>query len=679
MGGLEVQLETGIRSDPNLQHTAFIVQYLPSYYGVTQDGGNNPTDYKQTQASYGMWGVPPDIGSRVMCIFVEGDALQGYWFGCIQSKWQNHMIPGIAASQDVAWGKTDLKSDFTGKNYPHAVPVAEFLKETSSKKVFTPNRQPKPVHPFAYKLRIQGLIADTIRGTTTSSARRELPSSVFGISTPGRIYSEGRKARIGYETQIDIPITRQGGHTFVMDDGDVNGDNHLVRLRSSSGHQLLFHDQKGLIYLANAQGSVWIELTSQGKIDIFAKDSISIHTRGDFNFAADRDINLEAKGTIRMKAGADVISNIGGDVDTQVGGSTRTSIDGFSETFARGQYNITSSGNMNLYSLSELVMASDKKFSLQVYLDGTIHFDAASINTNGVPGTQITGAAEAIKNTKKLPVVKAPLTDETLGWPGIEYQSTLPYITFLQRVPMHEPWTQHERIGNESFALTNTDVDAPFITSGTTNNTTSVAPANPYTPLNQISAMNPATPENWTQDTEFIKAVKKLALDINADYIDLLSVMMFETANTMDPSKVTTASGSHATGLIQFVTKTAKNYGTTVTQLATMTRVQQMVYVEKYFKDKANMPYFGDPTPLDDIYMSVFCPRAYGKPLNFVCYSLAESPSSYTANKYLDKLDKVDPATGNLVRDGLITKAEAVAKLPTAKARVKAALAAAHK
>ena len=56
---------------------------------------------------------------------------------------------------------------------------------------------PKPIHPFAETLKTQGLISDTIRGTTSSSARRETPSQVFGISTPGRLDTSTTKVKIG--------------------------------------------------------------------------------------------------------------------------------------------------------------------------------------------------------------------------------------------------------------------------------------------------------------------------------------------------------------------------------------------------------------------------------------------------------------------------------------------------
>jgi hypothetical protein len=62
------------------------------------------------------------------------------------------------------------------------------------------------------------------------------------------------------------------------------------------------HNSSDLIYIANSKGTAWIELTSNGKIDIFAADSVSIHTEEDFNFRADRDINFEAGNNINMSA-----------------------------------------------------------------------------------------------------------------------------------------------------------------------------------------------------------------------------------------------------------------------------------------------------------------------------------------------------------------------------------------
>jgi hypothetical protein len=198
----------------------------------------------------------------------------------------------------------------------------------------------KPVHPIADRFLEQGLLEDDIRGITTSSARREAPSLVFGISTPGPLDRRdgAKKARIGVlqkQTENHVPVSRLGGSQFVMDDGDdryqrkqsagnlglkdqpyvdtetgKKGDPTIpysehIRLRTRTGHQILLHNSEDLIYIGNAKGTVWIELTSNGKIDIYSKDSISVHTENDINFKADRDINIEAGRNINIKTTAE--------------------------------------------------------------------------------------------------------------------------------------------------------------------------------------------------------------------------------------------------------------------------------------------------------------------------------------------------------------------------------------
>ncbi|MXC48523.1 hypothetical protein FQZ39_24915, partial [Escherichia coli] len=63
-------------------------------------------------------------------------------------------------------------------------------------------------------------------------------------------------------------------------------------------------------------------------------------------------------------------------------------------------------------------------------------------------------------------------------------------------------------------------------------------------------------------------------LEINPDY--LMACMAFETGETFSPS-VRNPNGS-ATGLIQFMSNTARALGTTINELASMTSVEQMDY-----------------------------------------------------------------------------------------------------
>jgi hypothetical protein len=354
MGSIQVEI---LRDNGNLKgRESNIVQakYLSPYYGVTSyDYTDQNNDYNGTQKSYGFWAVPPDVGTTVMVIFVEGDSRKCYWIGCVQDEYMNFMVPGLAA--------TELNTG-SGK-----VPVAEYNKRLYDGSVTDPTKVKKPIHPLAAALEQQGLIGDETRGVTTSSARRELPSAVVGISTPGPVDRRpgAKKGKIGkYESQVtDAFISRLGGSTFVMDDGDdkflrkgppgstppeyasvENGEsgtpdiphNELIRIRTRTGHQILLHNSEDLIYIANSRGTAWIELTSNGKIDIWAADSISMHTGGDFNVTADKNINLTAVGDVNIVSSKSFKVSAATNYDIKAGADGKLTVGGQSNILAGG-------------------------------------------------------------------------------------------------------------------------------------------------------------------------------------------------------------------------------------------------------------------------------------------------------------------------------------------------------
>jgi len=124
----------------------------------------------------------------------------------------------------------------------------------------------------------------------------------------------------------------------------------------------------------------------------------------------------------------------------------------------------------------------------------------------------------------------------------------------------------------------------------------------------------------------------------------LMSCMAFESGQTFSPS-IKNAAGSGATGLIQFMPATAKGMKTTVEDLAKMTAVEQLDYVEKYF-----FPYAPRIKTLSDMYMAILMPKYIGSPDNAVLFS--DPKVGYRQNSGLDSN-----------RDGFITKAEASAKV----------------
>ncbi len=469
MGGLEVILLKGVIGDVEQQSQTFHVKYLNPFYGVTsvRFEGNNSGDFNDVQKSYGMWMIPPDIGARVMVIFVGGNTNQGYWFGCVQDTYQNHMIPGIAASKQVV-----LTQEQERKYGTDFLPVAEFNKKTNELNVPDTNKFGKPVHPFADRLLSQGLLLDTVRGVTTSGARREVPSQVFGISTPGPLDNSpgAKRAQLGFEKKRSIPVSRLGGTTFVMDDGDENGQNELVRIRTRTGHQILLHNSHDLIYIANSKGTAWIELTSNGKIDIFAHDSVSIHTENDFNFRADRDINIEAGRNLNIRTGKNMETNVGGYKYLKVNKEQKiVTVGTYEETIGDtttltigGQFSINAENDIRLTAADSIHLSSEDSIklgtagTLGLGANGQIIASGSQIHLNG-PAAPAPEVAPNATTPPDLPLYKLPNRNPSSGWANGNFYKATDIVSIMQRVPTHEPWDQHENVNPSKYAPQATD------------------------------------------------------------------------------------------------------------------------------------------------------------------------------------------------------------------------------
>jgi hypothetical protein len=693
MGSLEVALLKDTTAETQLQNETVTVRYLSPFYGVSsvKFEGNNSSDYQDVQKAYGMWFVPPDIGTQVLCIFIDGDPNSGFWMGCVADTFQNHSVPGFAASTNVA-----ITPDQERKYGTRNLPVGEFLKGSRDISNSKPNTFTKPIHPFADRLLAQGLLTDSVRGVTSSSARREVPSSVFGISTPGPIDKNSRKVSVGYESKVMMPISRTGGSSFVMDDGDENGENELVRIRTRTGHQILLHNSHDLIYIANSKGTAWIELTSNGKIDIYAKDSVSIHTEQDFNFRADRDINIEAGRNLKIAVGASMQTDVAVDytlivnkdgrvifngnldhtVDLEskstVGGSLhvgvgkdifQTSVKDFNIRAGNKLFQ-TSVSDMHIKTLANMFQESTDNFDLNA--GGEYKESASKIDMNGPPAAIASSsiAAKSAEIPSELPKYNLPNRNKEAGWDDSKFYKAEDLVSIMKRVPTHEPWDHHESVDTARFNATATDsANAAPAKSQNRRDSTSET-------VKQGATANtppPATPELnrgdmpavWTDDVPFINKVKELAQELKCSHIDLLACMSFETGKTFSPS-VKNPNGS-ATGLIQFIETTARSLGTSTAELARMTRVGQTDFVRNYFLT-GPVRKVSNPT-IEDLYMAILWPAAVGRPNDFVLFTdpgedraprnvQGRRIDAYWVNRGLDKN-----------KDGRITKAEAAAKV----------------
>ena len=272
-------------SSPDNKDGWIIVNYCSPFAGATNVdtiSKANTQTFEGTQTSYGMWMIPPDINNQVLVMFVNGDPSRGIWIGSLYNQFMNNMVPGQA--YDVRnW-------QYPGKE----IPVAEYNKWDD--KVVEPNRAFHPYEKTKFGgLGNQGLITDKQRGVTTSSARRESPSAVFGILTPGPVIDEKASP---------ADIRRKGGSAFIMD--DLSGTEY-VQLTTKSGAQIKLDETNGFVYLINRDGTAWVQMDQAGNVDIFGATNISMRAQRDFNIRADRNVNIEAGQNVFIKAAQDTV------------------------------------------------------------------------------------------------------------------------------------------------------------------------------------------------------------------------------------------------------------------------------------------------------------------------------------------------------------------------------------
>ena len=239
--------------EPKSESSWLMVRYMSPYYGVQPLSNRNAADPAGQYESYGMWMQPPDLGVKVLVMFVDGDRSRGVWMGCLPEIGSHGAIPGNDKGDfDVFENQSAANSDIKSIE--------------------------RPPHSTAPTFDTQGLTDDAKRGLPiTTSSLRESPSKTFGFNSPG-------------------------GHSFFMDDGDENGTNKMFRLRTSQGNMIMMNDDEGFVYIINAQGTGWISMSPSGAIDVYGEEGIAMATKGSIQMHADQDINLHANNNIKIVA-----------------------------------------------------------------------------------------------------------------------------------------------------------------------------------------------------------------------------------------------------------------------------------------------------------------------------------------------------------------------------------------
>jgi hypothetical protein len=472
-------------------------------------------DFETNGQSYGMWFNVPDVGVNVLVMFADGDPNQGYYIGCIPTPQMNHMVP-VAGAQ----ANPHFSNDKQREKCAHApqLPVTEISKDSKSMSDPAFTEIPKPIHSIlAGQMWKQGIITDTVRGPIGSSSQRESPSRAYGISTPGRpIYSTGMfdhevvaKLQSGEVTDTGI-VGRRGGHSFVMDDGDINGNDTLMRFRTSAGHQITMSDTGNSIFVIHANGLSWVELGAEGTIDVYAANSINLRSGGDLNFHADHDVNINAVNNINMLAAKNIV------------------IEATQDLSLIGTQKLTAYSNKTVGLRSDGTLAVDTNKSASWMSGGPSVFSGATIGLNSGSGAKVAKPQTLAQNSLADTVI-----DDTKGWVAVQGKIK----SIVTRAPTHEPYAEHNT--GTGGAVQPVAVPSPAVS----------------TPL-----AVPAPTENPVQIRDIIgESVKDSAtLPISVLSANQTNGVMAQVVNTVGQAPTTiTAAGVGTYGLSQIQLETA--------------------------------------------------------------------------------------------------------------------------
>lgn len=161
----------------------------------------------------------------------------------------------------------------------------------------------------------------------------------------------------------------------------------------------------------------------------------------------------------------------------------------------------------------------------------------------------------------------------------------------------------------------------------------------------RIDYQNPKVKEGIREgrfEKGFLPALEQMCQRLDMHCQGLLSIMDYETRGTFSP-RIKNPKGT-ASGLIQFTAATARSLGTSTQALRRMNQVQQLKYVERYFRrmEKEETDYGN----VIDIALTIFYPKAVGRGPGYVIGR--RKSTLYRQNRGLD----------NSPRDGMITSRE---------------------
>jgi len=233
-------------------------------------------------------------------------------------------------------------------------------------------------------------------------------------STQG--YNSTRYDNEEQESKI-VSLTSPGFHSLSMDD---RMENCRMRMRTTSGHQILLDDTNERIYIATAKGNNWIEMDQDGNIDIYTANKLNVRAASDINFTSDETIRFTAKKGIHMVSQDEIRMQGAKDIHIQTQQNLRVGTEASLFLSSEQAVHVVANTTVNMQSGSTMNLRSGGEFNatasdtINMNSSGDYLVTAETIHHNG-PTAAVADAA-------------SPAADKPAFW--------------TNRVPTHEPYAR---------------------------------------------------------------------------------------------------------------------------------------------------------------------------------------------------------------------------------------------
>ena len=431
--------------------------YVSPFGGVVTYGKRGPEeDEIKGPVAYGWWSIPK-VGAYVLVGCIDGDPSARFWIGCIQPQLLTHTMP----HGRYLWNSSEEGKAPDGPVDTFEQPIEPLYRNLT--KAFTKdqslveNTPSTPRDSLEWRTRgadMQVSALEELHISLDDPPGSEKPDHKFGkqpevteqdgnrlsINGPGYGKSQIEPER-KYKTTIfnyDSHVyswTTPGFHSISIDD---RKENSRIRIRTASGHQIIFDDTNERIYISTAEGETWIEMDQNGNIDIYGGRNLSVHAKKDINFTANETFRVHAKG-IHMYSSDEI------------------------RLHSKKDFNVYSEENYRLATVKSMFIEPDENLYLNVHqsvfeqvandihrkvggssfyqTSGELHFNTsgdAKYTSGGT--THIRAGGDIIETGSSIHLNGPPASQASQANDSQPAEEKHSFWT--SRVPEHEPWAR---------------------------------------------------------------------------------------------------------------------------------------------------------------------------------------------------------------------------------------------